>query len=541
MPVTTLGERANELVEVLAEEDPLNELLQGYPGHEHRLPDPSAEAGERLRDRALAIASAAAGLDTDPVTRGVLIHQAEAVATRVAARLVEHTVANHDVAPVGTLLSRLPDVLPERPLHYLARLAAVPEFLAAATKRHREGVAAGRLPVGYLVGVGIQRIDGYLSGSVDPLRREGLGAPAAAARDRLLAGAVRDAFIGYREVLRGELAPVGRPRERPGLCWLPDGEGTYAALVRMHTTTARTPEELHRTGLEVIERLGEEYVAIGASLFGVRTVAEVRERMRTDPALRFRDAEEVLAVNRAAMERARAAAPAWFGRLPAQVCQLAPTPQRRAPTWSSASYQPGPLDGSAAGTYYVNTYRVSERDRCVAEANAFHEAYPGHHVQITLAQARTDVPLLRRVAWIDAYMEGWALYSERLADEMGLYSGDLARLGMLANESMRAARLVVDTGLHQFGWSRQRVVEFLRASTMMSEVEIQSETDRYVEAPGQALSYLVGRLEIGRLRARAERELGTSFDLRSFHDLVLGTGPVPMGVLDEVVARFVER
>jgi uncharacterized protein (DUF885 family) len=298
---------------------------------------------------------------------------------------------------------------------------------------------------------------------------------------------------------------------------------------------------LHRTGLELIERLAGEYVAVGARVFGVRSVGEVHERMRSDPALRFRDAAEVLAVNRAAIERARAAAPDWFGRLPERPCGLEPTPERVAPTQSSASYQPGPLDGSAPGVYHVNTYRASERDRCIAEANAFHEAYPGHHVQISLAQARTGVPLLRRVAWINAYMEGWALYSERLADEMGLYSGDVARLGMLANDSMRAARLVVDTGLHHFGWSRQRVVEYLRANTVMSEVEIQSETDRYIEAPGQALSYMVGRLEIQRLRERAERELGTSFDVRSFHDLVLGTGPVPMAVLDEVIARYVER
>jgi uncharacterized protein (DUF885 family) len=308
----------------------------------------------------------------------------------------------------------------------------------------------------------------------------------------------------------------------------------------MHTTTEHTPEELHRIGLDLTERLAEEYLELGSAAFGARTVGEVHDRMRTDPALRFGSAEEVLAICRAAMDRAEAAAPAWFGRLPAQRCGLAPVPDLDAPTASSAAYQPGPLDGSQPGVYYVNTYRARERDRCIAEANTFHEAV-GHHIQISLAQGLTGVPLLRRVAWINAYMEGWALYCERLADEIGLYRDDIARLGMLANDSMRAARLVVDTGLHHFGWSRQRVADYLRANTVMSEVEVQSETDRYIESPGQALSYMIGRLELQRLRAVAERELGTSFDVRSFHDLILGVGPVPMGMLDEVVARFVER
>ncbi|MET0133992.1 MAG: DUF885 domain-containing protein, partial [Kibdelosporangium sp.] len=171
----------------------------------------------------------------------------------------------------------------------------------------------------------------------------------------------------------------------------------------------------------------------------------------------------------------------------------------------------------------------------------FHEAVPGHHFQLTIAQELTALPKLRRYAMINSYSEGWGLYCERLADEMGLYSDDIARLGMLAMDSVRAARLVVDTGLHAFGWSRQRTVEYLRDNTVMSEVEVQSETDRYIEMPGQALSYMVGRLELQRLRARAQAGLGASFDIKAFHDLVLGSGPLPMAVLDDVVARWTER
>jgi uncharacterized protein (DUF885 family) len=543
--LTTLTALADQLVDLLADEDPLNDLLQGYPGYDHRLPDLDEAAGERLKDRAERLAGLASTMDTsDPVTRGVVVQQAEAVVVRVEARLVEHVVADYNIAPVAVLLGRLPHIAltgVDRQLDFLTRLAAVPRFLASAQQRHRRGVAAGRLPVASRIAAAVAHLDAYFADPAsDPLCRPALTGPRVAERDRLLDGVVRPALAGYRDALAG-LREHGRPDERPGLCWLPDGERTYAALARMHTTTGHTPEELHQTGLDVIEALAGEYLAIGGPLFGTREVSEVYHRMRTDPALRWSGPEEVLASARAAMDRAEAEAPRWIGALPEQRCGLEPVPADRAATASSAAYQPGSLDGGRAGVFFVNNDRATERDRYVGEANTFHETVPGHHVQITLAQRLTGVPLLRRVAWINAYLEGWALYSERLADEMGLYSDDVARLGMLANDSMRAARLVVDTGLHHFGWSRGRVVEFLRASTVMSEVEIQTETDRYIEWPGQALSYLVGRLEIQRMRARAERALGTSFDLRSFHDLVLGTGPVPMAVLDDLVTRFVER
>lgn len=522
---------ADRLVDILAEEDPLNDLLQGYPGYDHLLSNVDEAAEERLRDRALAIAAEAAATQptaAERVTRGVIVQQAEAVATRLDARLIEHTVADYSVSPVAVLLGRLPNVVPDSDAPFLTRLAAIPEFLAAATDRHRAGVAHGRLPVASRVRAAIVLIDTYLADPVhDPLRLSSIRDTDAL--DRLLVKEVHPALAAYRRVLHNELTPKGRSDEQPGLCWLPDGTAVYAALARMHTTTDRTPEALHQTGIELIERLAEEYVEHGAG-----TLDEVRHRMRTDPALRWGSAAELLAANRAAMDRAEAAAPSWIGRLPAQRCGLAQVPELEAPTASSASYGPGPLDGSRPGTYYVNTYRATERDRCITEANAFHEGTPGHHVQITLAQQLTGVPLLRRVAWINAYMEGWALYCERLADEMGLYSDELARLGMLANDSMRAARLVVDTGLHHFGWSRERVVDYLRANTVMSEVEIQSETDRYIEWPGQALSYMVGRLELQRMRARAETQ--ESFDIKEFHDRVLGGGPLPMPVLDQVLA-----
>jgi uncharacterized protein (DUF885 family) len=470
----------------------------------------------------------------------VVVQQAEAVATRLGSRLVEHTMHDFVISPMAKLHDLLPALRPSGPQQerdFLSRLAAIPEFLAKAAERHRHGVSAGRLPVARRVRDVVEHLDAYLAAPEDdPMRQVPL--QAADERDRLLADVVRPAFAAYRNVLHTDVEPHGRADDRPGLCWLPEGAATYAALARMHTTVEWTPEELHRTGLDVIERLAAEYAEIGSREFGLRTAAEVQHRMRTDPALRWQSADELLGAARAAVGRAEQAAPKWFGRLPTQQCRVEAVPADRERNASAASYHPASLDGSRPGTYYANTYRAEERPRFLAEATAFHEAVPGHHFQITLAQELTGVPKIRQAAWINAFMEGWGLYSERFADEVGLYSDDVARLGMLAMDSMRAARLVVDTGLHAFGWTRQQVVDFLRANTAMPEVEIRSETDRYVENPGQALSYLVGRLEIQRLRDCAEAELGPAFDLRAFHDVVLGNGPLPMPVLDELIAEW---
>lgn len=531
-------EVADELVEVLVEENPLNELLQGLPGTSDRLDDPDEEAGAAVRDRALRIAATARELDGDDLTRAVVIAEAEGVATRVESRLVEHTMHDSVVSPLGKVLEMIPQRHPEtadqeRDFHAL--LAAVPEFLAKSGRRHLAGVRAGRLPVARRVRVAIEHLDAHLAAPQDdPLRRPPLSSDDE--RDRLLAEEVRPALAAYRDVLR-ELP--GRSDEQPGLCFLPDGAQTYAALARMHTTTERAPEELHRTGLTLLAELDEEYAEIGSRVFGLRDAAEVRHRMRTDPELRWSSGEELIAAAKTAVSRAEEVAPRWFGRTPAHRCRVEPYPADQAPDAVGAAYLPGPVDGSRPGTYFANTHAAEQRPRFLAEVLAFHEAVPGHHFQISLAQELDDVPLLRKVAGFNAYIEGWGLYAERLADEIGLYSGDLSRLGMLAMDSTRAARLVVDTGLHAFGWSRQRVADFLRANTLMPEVEVQSETDRYIESPGQALSYMVGRLEIQRLRAQAEREAG--FDLHAFHDAVLASGPLPMPALAGAVASWSRR
>lgn len=323
---------------------------------------------------------------------------------------------------------------------------------------------------------------------------------------------MRPALVAYREVLAREIAGRGRPDDRPGLCWLDGGKDSYAGLVKTHTTTGVSPEELHETGLELGRALDEEYRRLGTAVFGEDDPVAVRRRMRTDPSLRWRDADELITTATEAVARATAAAPAWFHRVPSAGCVVRAVPEADGPTAALGYYTPPSADGSRPGVYAANTYRVTERFRFIAESVAFHEAVPGHHFQACVSFGLEDVPRLRRLVPLSAFDEGWALYTERL---------------------------VVDTGLHALGWSRQRCVEYLAEQCVLSDVEVQSETDRYIEWPGQALSYMTGRLEIQRLRAFAEEQLGEAFDIRDFHDVVLRNGQVPLPVLGDIVREWV--
>jgi uncharacterized protein (DUF885 family) len=527
---------ADELLDVLGSWTPLEATFAGIPGHDAELPDPSEAAHTRLRARAADILGRArASGDPDRVTLGVVEQQAEAVLIRLDAKDVEFTLADPLFAIGMSHLAFLPQVV-QAEEDFLTRLAALPAFYEALAQRQRNGLSAGRTPVDRAAHNAIAFVDRFLAQKT-PFPQLLTGDRG----ERLVTEAVRPALERYREFLATEVAGHGRPDDRPGLCWLEDGEAHYAALARLHTTTDRTPQELHQLGLDVLAGLEAEYAEIGGRVFGLTAPAEVRRRLRSDESLRWRDAEEMLETARAAVARATAAAPDWFPRMPSAECVVRAVPEAEAPVAAAAYYMPAAPDGSRPGVYYTNTYEVQTRDRFIAETVAFHEAVPGHHFAESLAQELTDLPQLRRIAMITAYGEGWALYTERLADEMGLFSDDLMRLGMVAEDSVRAARLVVDTGLHALRWTRQQCVDFLRSHTVLSEVDVQSETDRYIECPGQALAYMTGRLEILRLRRFAEEKLGDSFDIKEFHGVVLGGGQLPMKVLDAVVRAWVDR
>jgi uncharacterized protein (DUF885 family) len=549
----TVRALADEQLDIICHADPLEATMFGLPGFDHLLDDLSEAGQATLRDRQAGIVAKAAAIDSstldneDAVTRSVIEQQARARIDQIDSRWLEFNITGLFVSPASGLLSMLPMIAfpdADRARAYVERLNAIPTYLADMAERHRAGVAAGRIPVRRLVQGAIDYLDHYLGTDLaaDPLLRQAFpagGNSLVGERERVVAERVRPAYAAYRDALASEIIEHGRPDEKAGVCWLPGGDTIYSRLSKMHLTIERDAEELHQVGLDLAARLAEEYAEVGAKVFGISDRAEIFKRMSTDPELRWSGAEELLAAANRAVRRAEEAAPDWFGLLPSKPCKVEPVPEADAPHSPTAFYIWPSVDGSRDGVYFANTYHAEQRDRFTSEVIAFHEAVPGHHLQLSVSQELSHLPLVRRIAAVNVYAEGWGLYTERLADEMGLYSGELDRLGMLAMDSLRAGRLVVDTGLHAKGWSRAQAIGYLKENTPLSELEITNEVDRYIAYPGQALSYMVGRLEIQRLRAKAESALGSRFDIKSFHDVVLGNGSLPLGVLDEVVTGWI--
>lgn len=533
---------AGELLRIAFTAEPTDASLLGFPGFDDELADHSEAAEEAIARRWDEVAVAAAELEgrglseTEHQTLEFVRHVAAVDGATARLGQVEWTVTDLWIAPAAKLISELPRLAldtAERVESYRNRLSQIPHYLETAVARHRQGVAAGRTPVARLVRAAVAQLDRVLA---DPalagITRDGT--------ETLVNETVRPALDCYRLAI-GELVPFARDDEHPGLAYLPEGEAIYAALAARHGAGRATPAELHRLGLELTAKLVEEYAEVGRRAFGVSDRATIFERLRHDPALRWSNGEEMLGQARAAVRRAEAAAPGFFRSVPETACLVEPVPQAEAAGAPPAYYYPPALDGSRVGTFFVNTSSPTERFRHVSEVVAFHEAVPGHHFQLALAQQEGDLPPARRLMHDTAAAEGWGLYSERLADEMGLYTDDLSRLGMLTADSWRAGRLVVDTGLHALGWSRERAVSWLAEHTPLAGVEIESEVDRYIAMPGQALSYMVGRIELQALRTLAEQRLGEAFELGAFHDLVLRAGPLPLPVLRGAVERWTTR
>ena len=357
-------------------------------------------------------------------------------------------------------------------------------------------------------------------------------------RERLLAAVERSVRPGFArlEEFVGEVArPAARPEDRPGLSALAAGRTIYDKTLRIHTSLPLTAQAIHDTGLAEVARINEETRELGGRVLGTSNLEAIQTRLRSDPALHFRTRDEVEAKAVEALRRAEAAVPRWFGRLPRTPCVVRRIEGHEEKFSTIAYYRQPATDGSRPGTYYINTYAPETRPRYEAEALAFHEAVPGHHTQIAIAQELAGIPEFRKHTGPTAYVEGWALYTERLCDEMGLYTADLDRMGMLSFDSWRACRLVVDTGLHSLSWSRHRAIEFMLANTALAANNIENEVDRYITWPGQATAYKTGQLEILRLRAATRERLGAAFDIKAFHDAVLGAGAVGLETLADIV------
>jgi uncharacterized protein (DUF885 family) len=544
----TVDQLAQELLSEFLSLDPINASMIGIEGYESALPafDEAAEraSSERLDGLLDRSKTDTATTESEQQTLDFISQTATNYRDALLVPSLEWTIGDFHGAPVASLLTSLPELATDTPTRvegYLERLHAIPSLLREAAHRHREGVARHHPGVRRLIGAAIAQLEVILdSPDLSGIARPDLGSEDTNARQaRLIAEEVRPALVHYQQCLRDELLESGRNDEHVGLCFIEDGLEYYSSFMRLHTSTLRSARELHETGLQIIAQVSDEFRAVGLRLWGLSDLGEIFARMREAPELRYRSEEDVIETARAAVRRAEKSAPQWFVNVPDEPCLVQAVPAAQQAGSAPAYYIPGALDGSRQGTFYINASQPTERFRHMAEAVAFHEAVPGHHFQITLGMQNTALPLARRVIRDTASSEGWGLYAERLGEEMGLYSDDVARLGMLAADAWRAGRLVVDTGMHALGWSRQQAVSWMTEFTPLAPLEIESEINRYITYPGQALSYMVGRLELMRLREHAAGSLDSRFDLRAFHDFVLHVGALPLGALSSATERWI--
>jgi uncharacterized protein (DUF885 family) len=432
---------------------------------------------------------------------------------------------------------------------YLARLRALPRQLDDAVACARLGIARGLVPARLVLEQVAAQAERLGAGPAEetpfalPFRAMPSAVPGedqARLRGAALA-ALRDGVLpAYRRLarfVREEYVPRGRPE--PGAWALPDGDAFYAALVRRETTTSRSPEEIHRLGLGEVARIEGEMRVI-ARARGFDDLRRFDAALAADPRNRPTSREQILESYRGYLGGMGRELPRLFGRLPRAGFEVLPVEEFREREASGAEYIDPAVDGSRPGRIMVNTGEFEKRSMLDVESTAYHEGVPGHHLQIALQQELLGLPPLRQQGlFFTAFVEGWALYAERLAREVGAYGDPLSEYGRLQSEMLRAMRLVVDTGLHRQHWSREQVVRYMHDHSGINDVDVASETDRYIAWPGQALAYKVGELEILALRERARAALGAAFDLRRFHDIVLGAGAVPLDVLDARVGAWI--
>ncbi len=540
---------ADEYWDYVLETSPTQALMLGIHTHDERHEDVSRQAEDaeiaRMQDFvAEAEAIDSAGLTADErITREVLIFEAGSIAGKLEGRFAEMAV-NHAVgfqAMMPVAVPQFPLVEPEHALAMPSKYEGIARMFDDAAERLRQGLARGRAPMGSTAAKAVEQVDGYLAApfETDPLLA--LKAPEgwdgeAGWRDRMIEVArdhLRPAMQRWRDFVTSEVLPQAGSEEEPGLSYFPDGEDLYARTIYRYTTLDMDPAEVHQIGLDQVAKLDEEYRRLGQEVLGTSDLDEIYSRLRDDPELHYSDGPSIVAASERALAKAKAAMGDWFGRLPQADCLVKETP-----SGPLGFYFRPATDGSRPGMFFINTANPSAWGTYEIEAFAFHEGIPGHHLQLAIAGELEGIPEFRKQAFISAYGEGWGLYTERLADEMGMYESPLHRIGMLSADSTRAGRLVVDTGIHAMGWSRQKAIDFMVDNSPKTVFSVEEEIDRYIGMPGQALSYMLGRLEIQRIRREAEEAMGDGFDIKGFHDTVLGSGLVPLGTLDRMVHEW---
>ena len=461
------------------------------------------------------------------------------------------------VNQMGGLHLELPDMIVITPFNtvadydnYLARLHQMPRAFDQVTANMRQGMKDGLMPPRYLLEKVAAEADDIASktGENGPFAKPVKEFPSSISsaeqkrlRDAVLtviADQIVPSYQHFAAFVRNDYAPHGRTA--PGIWSLPDGAARYRFAIRRITTTDMTPEEIHALGLKQIDEVEAEMLALAHKL-GFKDLASLNEHIKNDRRFYATSGQQVLDLYANYARGMEPELPKLFGHLPKSKLTAIPMEASRSKNAVPADYSSGTPDGSRPGHINVNEWDPEHRLVLNIEAIAYHEGIPGHHLQLSLAQEMQDLPAFRRQADYTAFVEGWALYAERLGKEVGHYQDPYSDYGRLENEMWRAIRLIIDTGVHEKHWSREQMVEYFHRYTAMDEPNIQSEVDRYIAWPGQALAYKLGQLEILKLRDEARRKLGDKFDIRAFHDEVLGNGALPLDVLDSEVNAWIDN
>jgi uncharacterized protein (DUF885 family) len=561
-PVAEAPEPADAKVRALADaylkgyfdRNPDQVTVFGVPGRRHdTLPDNSLtalKAWEAKEDTWLTQAKAIepATISSEPLRATYAIVR-EALESSIGARVcrlelwtVSQMVNGWQVQD-GYLVTIQPVGTDEARKDALARWSRLPLYVDTEIANLREGLKAGYSAPKGNVRLVIAQIDSLIA---TPLAESPFDSPSVRDKtpefrqqfDLLVRGQIVPALKRYRDFLEKEYLPGAR--DAIAVSANPNGAACYDASVRFFSSLPTTAKEVHETGVQQVAQLDAEMKAIGERSFGTADVPKLLQRARTDKRYFFKSRADLIAYSQAALDRSKAKMHDWFGLLPKADVVIQPYPKFREKNGPN-EYNPPAEDGSRPAVFFINAYQAEKKSRVPAESTAFHETIPGHHLQGAIALERKEIHPIGRYLGNAGYAEGWALYTERLADEMKLYSSDVDRLGMLSSQALRAVRLVVDSGMHTLGWTRQQSIDYMLAHTAEDKDDIVSEVDRYIIYPGQATAYMLGKLEIAKARAEAQQAMGPKFDIKQFHDRVLEDGAVPVSFLHRKITAWSQQ
>ncbi len=523
----------------------------GVPGHrQDKLTDNSLEALKAWQDREDAWLAEAKQIDpgtiSAPPLRATYAIIREALEGPIALRACRNELwtvsqfVNAWQVEYGYLVTIQPVGTDEARADALARWRSLPKYIDTEIANLREGVKGGYTAPKGNVRIVIDQMNTLLAG---PISATPFDSPAVRDKtpgfvkqfDALVKDQINPAFKKYRDFLVREYLPAAR--ESIAVSANPDGAACYDASVRYHSSLPIPASEVHAIGLKMVDQINAEMKEIAEHSFQTSDVPALLQRLRTDTKYRFKNRAELIAFSQAALARAKAGARPDFNLWPNADVVIEPYPAFREKNGPNEYNSPAE-DGSRPGVFLINAYQPEKHSSVEDESTAFHETIPGHHLQGAIALERKDIHPIGRYFGNSGYGEGWALYSERLSDELKLFSSDVERLGMLSDQQLRAVRLVVDSGIHTMSWTRKQAIDYMLAHTAEGEHDATSEIDRYIIYPGQAASYMLGEIEIRKARDAAEKTMGSRFDIRAFHDRVLEDGGVPLTFLKEKIERW---